>query len=616
MSFARNNYTYYMFIFLKDQMNLLHKFFSQTENLDEDRIYIWNVCLNEGIHTIVLIDYSVYGTSSVTLTGSGVDLSLQFSPSGVERTFNVLMPPSNLHYDSDWIVRRTGELFSVTPTYDGSSSTFSISSGSLPSGLTLNPETGVISGTPVAYVIDRSVTIKLANAAGSITKQILFSVLINPTNCVGDEVLTTIVRTTKNYALIEGFTIYEGSSTSGIVKFIQPTLGDNKVYTWTVCLSRMVHTMYLTLDYGESWRANSNVVISIPDGILGTFTRTEYYLIYSIRLVAPTSFSYEDTPYTIPTNIEFSVTPTILGSLITYSTTSTLPTGLSLNTATGIISGTPTVPISNQVITVKATNPFGEVTTTITITVMTPPLSLSYPTNSIPKLQEVTINPVYSGGPCTFTIAYGSLPSGLTINSSTGTNSGTPTTVGIYVMKITAVNDGGIDNFIIGIAVMNIPTIQYPQAKYSIVRNTDNCFTPIYTGEYVQFVLKGELPYGFVLNTETGDICGNSPQTDEKTFEVLIVNNVGAASTTLTIKVNLFSVGTWIFIILLIIIVITGLSIVLYQFAHRPKQLPIEDKPELPEPVPMNHDSDSDSEPNIGGGGNHIEVKVDLHVGP
>ena len=183
-------------------------------------------------------------------------------------------------------------------------------------------------------------------------------------------------------------------------------------------------------------------------------------------------------------------------------------------------------------------------------------------------------------------------------------------------MEIAAVNDGGIDNFIIGIAVMNIPTIQYPQAKYSIVRNTDNCFSPIYTGEYVQFVLKGELPFGFVLNTETGDICGNSPQTDEKTFEVFIVNNVGSASTSLTIKVNLFSVGTWIFIIIMIIIVITGLSIVLYQFSHRPKQLPIGEKPELPEPVPMNHDSDSDSEPNIGGGGNHIEVKVDLHVGP
>ena len=77
------------------------------------------------------------------------------------------------------------------------------------------------------------------------------------------------------------------------------------------------------------------------------------------------------------------------------------------------------------------------------------------------------------------------------------------------------------------------------------------------------------------INPDTGDICGNSPQTDEKTFEVFIVNNVGSASTSLTIKVNLFSVGTWIFIIIIIIIVITGLSIVLYQFSHRPKQLPI-----------------------------------------
>ena len=157
--------------------------FSQSEGIEGDKVYTWNVRHNEGIHTIVLLDYSGSGSSSVTLTGSGVDLSLQFSTSRVERSFNVVMPLSNLHNHSDWIVGRTGELFSVTPTYDGSVNTFSISSGSLPAGLSINESTGVISGTPSATVTNHAVTIKGTNPLGSAYCNLTFTVFVNPTAC-------------------------------------------------------------------------------------------------------------------------------------------------------------------------------------------------------------------------------------------------------------------------------------------------------------------------------------------------------------------------------------------------------------------------------------------------
>ena len=50
--------------------------FSQSEGIEGDKVYTWNVRLNEGIHTIVLLDYSGSGSSSVTLTGSGVDFTI------------------------------------------------------------------------------------------------------------------------------------------------------------------------------------------------------------------------------------------------------------------------------------------------------------------------------------------------------------------------------------------------------------------------------------------------------------------------------------------------------------------------------------------------------------
>jgi hypothetical protein len=47
------------------------------------------------------------------------------------------------------------------------------------------------------------------------------------------------------------------------------------------------------------------------------------------------------------------------GAVISYSVSPALPSGLSLNTATGVISGTPTVVSANATYTVTATNSGG-----------------------------------------------------------------------------------------------------------------------------------------------------------------------------------------------------------------------------------------------------------------
>ncbi|MHA8062372.1 putative Ig domain-containing protein, partial [Aquirufa beregesia] len=63
----------------------------------------------------------------------------------------------------------------------------------------------------------------------------------------------------------------------------------------------------------------------------------------TVNAAAPSALSYT-TPnvYSVGTGIT-SLTPTVTGTVTSYSISTPLPTGLSFNTTTGVISGTPTV---------------------------------------------------------------------------------------------------------------------------------------------------------------------------------------------------------------------------------------------------------------------------------
>jgi len=123
--------------------------------------------------------------------------------------------------------------------------------------------------------------------------------------------------------------------------------------------------------------------------------------------------------------------------------------GLSLASATGLISGTPTETGNQQLYRngkrrwQPATKPFGQ--TPIAIAAP-PPAPLTVSTSSLPT---GTISTSYSSGlqaaggtsPYTWSITSGTLPSGLTL-ASTGLISGTPTVSGNFSIGVT-VKDAG-----------------------------------------------------------------------------------------------------------------------------------------------------------------------------
>jgi hypothetical protein len=78
--------------------------------------------------------------------------------------------------------------------------------------------------------------------------------------------------------------------------------------------------------------------------------------------------SYANISGSVATAIT-SVNPTVTGTPTSYSISPALPAGLSLNTTTGVISGTPSVAAASSTYTVTATNAGGSTTATLTVAV-------------------------------------------------------------------------------------------------------------------------------------------------------------------------------------------------------------------------------------------------------
>jgi hypothetical protein len=128
-----------------------------------------------------------------------------------------------------------------------------------------------------------------------------------------------------------------------------------------------------------------------------------------------------------------------------------LPTGLSIDAATGLVTGTPTTPGPYSV-TLTATDSsgaMGAATFPWAITApVTPTVTVASPGSSW-DLAGTAITPLAlmardTEAGATFTWSATGLPAGLSIGSSTGIVSGTPTTTGAYPVTFTATDNLGV----------------------------------------------------------------------------------------------------------------------------------------------------------------------------
>lgn len=194
--------------------------------------------------------------------------------------------------------------------------------------------------------------------------------------------------------------------------------------------------------YANYGTGNYRIDVSYQNATSGTPVNAtvSYYIPVG---VSPPAAPVVTSPLTASgtAGMAFSYTITASNSPTSFAATG-LPAGLSLNTATGVISGTPTLAGTSSV-TLTASNaggtsPAGTLGLTITAgaPVITSSLSAS---GTIGAAFTYTITATNS--PTSYSAT--GLPAGLGLNVTTGAITGTPTAVGSFSVGLTATNAGG-----------------------------------------------------------------------------------------------------------------------------------------------------------------------------
>ena len=159
-----------------------------------------------------------------------------------------------------------------------------------------------------------------------------------------------------------------------------------------------------------------------------------------------------------PSLSPFSYTITASNSPTSYNATG-LPAGLSIDTGTGIISGTPTT-AGTSMVTLSATNAGGTGTETLTLTVTPPePAINSSATFTGTAFSSLNYTITANYGPTSFSAT--GLPPGLTLNTTTGVISGTTTSIGTFNVTLSATNAYGTGTEALTLTLNPPPTIQW-----------------------------------------------------------------------------------------------------------------------------------------------------------
>lgn len=300
-------------------------------------------------------------TRSITVNGSGNYSVAVTNAAGCSTTsvpvavvVNICnLPPVALRYPNySYVFIQGQEIGALVPSNSGGKITNYSVSPALPSGLVLNPSTGIISGKPTTISSLKSYTVTGSNSSGASSVTLNMTVIISPpTNLIYPspvilKVGTAITPIVPTYTgIVNSFSISKSlpnglvfNSITGVISGTPTALSATTVYTVTASNS--------------SGSASANMSITVVGE-------------------APIINCPPALAYVIGTPIQ-TVNLAASGSNVTYTISPNLPAGLTLNSSTGQINGTPTLITARATYTITATNSAGSASCAWVMEVLAP----------------------------------------------------------------------------------------------------------------------------------------------------------------------------------------------------------------------------------------------------
>lgn len=455
------------------------------------------------------------GSPTVTL-----NLTVKGQPSGL--TYNTLTAVYN----------RTFAISTNAATVIGTVDSFTVSPA-LPAGLSLNKSTGSITGTPTAISAAANYTVTARNHAGSTTATLSIAVqdpisglsyLLNP--AVYWRGVTIVVNTVSITGAPDSFTV---SPTLPAGLSLNKSTG---AVTGTPTAVALQATYVVTARIGGV-AVTANLVLTVKEAASGLSYTNAAPIYHRSYAISANSASLSGIPDS------FKVAPA-------------LPVGLSLNKATGAITGTPTASTAQAAYTVTAHVGPTTVTARLDITVRELISGFSYSPNPRNFWHYVAlpspVTPSISGVIDSITVSPG-LPGGLLLEKATGAITGTPhTAISPAVYVFTAKGGPVTLTFNWTLAVHTAPYITYPVQAANYTQGfaiTANIPSAVPFGTIDSFKIAPALPAGLSILKSTGTISGAPTSVSSATnYVVTAWNGGGTGKDTISIAVTLPGTST------------------------------------------------------------------------
>jgi hypothetical protein len=415
---------------------------------------------------------------------------------------------------------------------DGNTLTFAIANA--PSWATFNTATGRLSGTPTTTATHSNIVISVSDGTLS-TALPTFAIVVSaktntPPTISGTPATTATVGTA--YAFQPTAADADGNSlTFSIVN--RPTWA-----TFSTSTGRLSGTPTATA-------VHSGIVISVSDGAASTALPTFSITASTKANTPPTISGTAAESAMVGTAYVFQPTAADAdGNTLTF-TIANAPSWTTFNTATGRLSGTPTVAATHGNIFITVSD--GTATASLTpFSITVSPKRNSAPTISGTPATTATVGTAYAfqpsaadvdGNSLTFSIA--NLPSWATFSTATGRLSGTPTTTATHSNIVISVSDGTLSTplptfaIVVSTKTNTPPTISGTPATTATV-GTAYAFQPTAAdadGNSLTFSI-ANLPSWATFSTATGRLSG-TPTTAGTHANIVISVNDGTVTTSL-----------------------------------------------------------------------------------